>query len=88
MPSTMAYRRGDIVLVSFPFAAITSHISDDPDAVLLRRGDFAEGRLPRMSLVKTTKLFTMHSSLVAKRICALRIEKMEEVLRSLRGFFS
>ena len=116
MPSTTAYRRGDIVLVSFPFtdltsskrrpapvlsadsfnsagedlvlAAITSHITDDPHAVLIRRGDFAEGRLPKTSLVKTTKLFTMHSSLVAKRICALRTEKMEEVLRSLRAFFS
>ena len=116
MPSTMAYRRGDIVLVSFPFtdltsskrrpalilspdsfnsagvdlvlAAITSHITDDPHGVLIHRGDFAQGWLPKTSLVKTTKLFTMHSSLVAKRICALRIEKMEEVLRLLRGFFS
>lgn len=116
MPSTTAYRQGDVVLVSFPFtdltqskrrpalvlspdsfnaagedlvlAAITSHITNDPDAVLLQRGDFAEGWLPKTSLVKTTKLFTMHSSLVVKRICALRIEKMEEILRSMRGFFS
>ena len=116
MPSTTAYRRGDIVLVSFPFtdltsskrrpalilspdsfnaagvdlllAAITSQITDDPHGVLIRRGDFAQGGLPRTSLVKTTKLFTMHSSLVAKRICVLRIDKTEEVLRSLRGFFS
>ena len=67
-------------------AAMTSHISDDPDAVLLQRGDFAEGWLPRTSLMKTTKLFKMHSSLVAKRICTLRMEKMDEVLRSVRGF--
>ncbi len=116
MPSTTAYRQGDIVLVSFPFtdltsskrrpalvlspdsfnaagedlvlAAITSLITDDPGAVLLQRGDFAEGQLPKTSLVKTTKLITLHSSLVAKRICSLRIEKMDEVLRSMRGFFS
>ncbi len=69
-------------------AAITSHITDDPYAVLLLRGDFAEGWLPKTSQVKTTELFMMHSSLVAKRICALRIQKMEEVLRSLRGSFS
>ena len=68
--------------------AVTSHITDAPDAVLLRRGDFAEGWLPKPSLVKTTKLFTMPSSLIARRICALRIEKMEEVLRSVHGFFS
>ncbi len=69
-------------------AAITSHITDDPYAVLLQRGDFAKGWLPKTSQVKTTELFMMHSSLVAKRICALRIQKMEEVLRSLRGSFS
>ena len=85
MPSTMAYRQGDIVLVSFPFtdltsskrrpalvlspdsfnaagedlvlAAVTSHITNDPNAVHLWRGDFAEGRLPKPSMVKATKLF-------------------------------
>ena len=113
----MAYRQGDIVLVSFPFtdlssskrrpalvlspdsfnaagedlvlAAVTSHITDDPNAVHLWRGDFAEGRLPKPSMVmKATKLFTMHSSLIAKRIGTLGTEKMEEVLRSLRRFFA
>ena len=69
-------------------AAITSRIADDPNAVHLWRGDFAEGELPKASMVKTTKLFTMHSSRVVKRICALRIEKLEEVLASLRRFFS
>ena len=116
MPSTIAYRQGDIVLVSSPFtdltsskrrpalvlspdsfnaagedlvlAAITSHITGDPNAVHLWRGDFAEGGLPKPSIVKTAKLFTMQASLVAKRIGALRIGKMEEVLPSLRRFFS
>lgn len=39
-------------------------------------------------MVKATKLFTMHSSLIAKRIGALRSEKTDEVLRTLRRFFS
>ena len=69
-------------------AAITSHITDDPNAVHLRRGDFAEGGLPKASMVKTTKLFTMHSTLVVKRIGALRTGKMEVVLRTVRGFFA
>ncbi len=116
MPSTMPYRQGDIVLVSFPFtdltsskrrpalvlspdsfnatgedlvlAAVTSRITDDLHAVRLWRGDFAAGGLPRPSVVKPTKPFTMHSSLIAKRIGALRTDKMEEILRSLRRFFS
>ena len=69
-------------------AAVTSHITDDPNAVRLWRGDSAAGGLPKPSMVKTTKLFAMHSSLIAKRIGALRTEKMEEVLQSLRRFFS
>ena len=94
---TLSKRRPALVLSPDSFnvagedlvlAAITSHITDDPEAVLIRRGDFAGGWLPKTSLVKTTKLFTMHSSLIAKPICALRIEKMDEVLRSVRGFFS
>ena len=116
MPSTMAYRQGDIVLVSFPFtdlssskrrpalvlspdsfnaagedlvlAAVTSQITDDPNAVRLWRADFAVGGLPKPSMVRATKLFTMHSSLIAKRIGVLGTEKLEEVLRSLRRFFS
>ena len=116
MPSTMAYRQREVVLVSFPFtdltsskrrpalvlspdsfnatgedlvlAAVTSHISDDPKAVRLWPGDFAVGGLPKPSMVKATKLFTMHSSLIVKRIGALRTEKMEGILRSLRRFFS
>jgi hypothetical protein len=38
--------------------------------------------------VKVAKIFTVHSSLVLKRLCALRPEKLEDVLRELRGFFS
>ena len=104
MPSTIACKLDDSVLVSFPFtdlisskrrpalvlspdtfnvagedlvlATITSRITDDPNSVYLRRRDFARGRLPKASMVKMTKLFTMHSLLIARRICALRIEKM------------
>ena len=40
------------------------------------------------SMEKTSKLFTMHRSLVVKRVCTLRTGKREEILRSVRGFFS
>ena len=46
--------------------AITLHITDAPNAVHLRRGNFAEGGFPKASIVETTKLFAMYSSLVAK----------------------
>jgi mRNA interferase MazF len=69
-------------------AAITSHITDDPNTVQLSGADFSEGRLPKKSIVKTTKLFTIHSSLIVKKICALTREKTEETLGSVREFFS
>ena len=36
-------------------AAITSNITDDSNAIQLSGADFAEGRLPKQSIVKTTK---------------------------------
>ena len=41
-------------------AAITSHITHDPSAVQLAGTDYSEGRLPKKSIIKTTKLFTIH----------------------------
>ena len=115
MPSTTRYRRGDIVLFSFPFtdltatkrrpalvvspdsfndatsdlvlAAITSQISEDTPLIIVE-SDCVEGTLPKTSALKPTKLFTMHSTLVLKKVCALRREKLDTVLDDLRQFFS
>ena len=82
-PDSFNARKQDLVLV-----AITSQIGDDSQIVLLEDGDFREGRLPRRSVVKLTKLFTMHSSLIVKRICTLKLEEMDEILKDLRDFLS
>jgi mRNA interferase MazF len=115
MPSTTRYKRGDIILVPFPFTdlssskrrpalvvspenfndrmqdlvvvAITSQLTDQ-HAVLVEQGDCVDGTLPKTSVVKLAKLFTIHSTLVLKNICALRAEKLDTVLEELRRFFS
>jgi mRNA interferase MazF len=115
MPSTTRYKRGDIVLVSFPFTdlssskrrpalvispdafnehrqdlvlvAITSQVPDEI-TVTLDEDDYVDGTLPKKSFVKLAKLFTVHSTLVLKRICALRHDKLDAVLHELRQFFS
>src|SRR5215471_7477866 len=107
MPSTIRCKRGDIVLVPFPFtdltsskrrpalvvspdgfndraddlvvAAITSQLTEE-HAVRIDAHDCVDGMLPKTSIVKTTKVFTIHSSLVIKKICALRPERLEAVL--------
>jgi mRNA interferase MazF len=68
-------------------AAITSQLTEE-HAVLIDQRDCVEGMLPKMSVVKMTKIFTIHSSLVIKKICALRPERLEAVLDGLRRFFS
>jgi mRNA interferase MazF len=101
MPSTTIYKRGerrpalivspdsfntskeDVVLV-----AITSQIGTDSHAVLLDEGDFIEGTLPKPSRIRLSKIFTIHSALIVKRICGISKPKLEEVLKAIREFYS
>lgn len=115
MPSTTRYKRGDIVLVPFPFtdlsssqrrpalivspdsfnermqdivlAAITPQLTDDT-ALTIDQDDCIDGKLPKKSVVRPAKLFTIHSTLVLKKICAVRREKLDAVLGEIREFFS
>jgi mRNA interferase MazF len=113
MPFTTGYRRGDIVLVSFPFTDLSSSKrrpaliispdvfnehgvdvvlvaipSQEPEdkAIALAPDDFLEAALPKESFVRVAKIFTLHSTLIVKRVCALRPEKLDDVLRELRDF--
>ena len=116
MPSTTRYKRGDIVLVPFPFTdlrsskkrpalvvspdwfnssnqdlvlvGITSQIGDDPRSVLLDDADFVGGKLPKRSMVKLAKVFTIHSALIGKRICSITESKLEKILKTIREFYS
>jgi hypothetical protein len=72
----------DLVVV-----AITSQLTEQ-NAVTIEQGDCVDGMLPKVSVVKLAKVFTIHSTLVIKRICALRPEKLDAVLADLRRFFS
>ena len=67
--------------------AITSQEPDD-NAVTIDGHDCVDGELPKRSFVKLSKLVTVHSTLVLKRMCAVRGEKLQEVLQGLRGFLS
>ena len=115
MPSTTRYRRGDIVLVSFPFTdlssskrrpalvvspdsfndrlqdvvlvALTSNVAGD-DQIAVDPRDCVNGILPKPSAVRPAKMFTIHSSLVVRKICALRPEKLDQLLGEIRTFFS
>jgi mRNA interferase MazF len=81
-PDTFNARNEDVVLV-----AVTSQITREVATVLLRQRDVVDGVLPKESVARLAKLFTLHSSLVVKRLCRLKSEKRDELLRGLRSFF-
>ncbi|HET7480711.1 MAG TPA: type II toxin-antitoxin system PemK/MazF family toxin [Rubrobacteraceae bacterium] len=56
--------------------------------VLLEAHDLMEEKLPRRSMVKVGKLFTMHKGLVAARYGALKEQKLHEVLERLQNLFA
>jgi hypothetical protein len=65
-PDSFNVQQQDLVV-----AAITSQAPDVSEALILTSHDFSSGTLPKTSLVKPTKLFTIHSTLVIKRIAVL-----------------
>ena len=68
--------------------AITSQLTGDEYGFRLDQNDFVGGRLPKKSMLKPTKMFTIHSTLVQKKLCALKPEKLAEILENIRKFFS
>ena len=81
-PDSFNQTMQDVVL-----AAITTQGADD-SAFTIDPGDCIDGSLPKRSVVKPAKLFAMHSTLVLKKICALRQEKLDAVLADMPQFFS
>ena len=61
--------------------AITSQEPGDT-AVTIDGRDCVDGELPKRSSVKLSKLFTVHSTLVIKKMCAVRGEKLVESAQS------
>ncbi len=118
MPSTTTYKRGEVVLVPFPFTdlssakqrpalvvspdrwnaaqsdallvAITSQIPSllPPDDVLLSADDLRSGGLPKASLVRPTKLITIHQGLIRRSLGQVSDQTLQAILSKLRSFLS
>jgi mRNA-degrading endonuclease toxin of MazEF toxin-antitoxin module len=50
--------------------------------------DMVEEKLPRRSVVKVGRLFTMHRTLIARQFGTVKQYKLEEILSKLRTFFT
>jgi|SRR2546430_2662723 len=117
MPSTTTYKRGDVVLVPFPFtdlssakqrpalvvsadslnstrddllvAGITSQIPPTlaADEFLISANDMKATGLPKKSIVRLSKLVSLHRQLIVKRIGTLPPEPLGQLLARLRQLF-
>jgi len=117
-PSTTSCRRGDVVLVPFPFTDLSSAkqrpalvVSADswnaaqtdvvlvaptsqltgpraPADLVLTAADLQAGELPKPSLVRATKIFTMHQGLLRRTLGHLPESATAGVLAELRNFFA
>ena len=117
MPSTTNYKRGDVVLVPFPFtdltsakqrpalvvsadtfnaaredvlvAAITSQVPNTlaADEFMIPSVDLRACGLPKASIIRLSKLVSLHRQLVIKRIGALPPAVLSNVLTQLRQLF-
>jgi mRNA interferase MazF len=117
MPSTTSYKRGEVVLVPFPFtdltsvkqrpalivssdalnqirsdvlvAAITSQMPSQfaEDEMLVPLTELAQWGLPKPSVVKLTKLFSIHQGLIRKPLGRASEISLEIVLRKIQKQF-
>ena len=83
--SSERFRDEDLIL-----CAITSQIPQDVPQVevLLEAGDMVEKQLPKRSMIKPGKLFTIHRSLITSSYGGVKQHKLLEVLRTLRETFA
>jgi mRNA-degrading endonuclease toxin of MazEF toxin-antitoxin module len=117
MPSTTSYKRGEIVLVPFPFTDLTSVkqrpalvVSSDSlneirpdvlvaaissqlppqiagDEMLIPQAELAQWGLPKPSVIKLTKLFSIHQSLIRKTLGRAPDVSLQAVLRKIQKQF-
>ena len=68
--------------------AVTSQVVTTAGAVPLGRAEVIDGALPKDSIVRLGKIFTLHSSLIVKRICRLTPAKKTVLIRQLQEFLA
>lgn len=70
--------------------AITSQLPQRPSEweIPLEAGDMVEEKLPKRSVVKVGKLFTMHQKLIVRSFGTVKEQKLQKILDKLRMLFS
>ena len=79
-PKRLNTQRSDLVV-----AAITSQIPDalSDDEVLLSDTELRAGGLPKRSIVKLGKIFTIHKGLIRKKLGRIPQSTLDEIMKKL-----
>lgn len=72
-----------LVAVTSKFPAALSEIE-----IPLEKADLKEGILPKRSVVRLAKIFTMHRELIVKKAGSLKDQKIQEILDKLFVFLT
>ena len=73
----------DLILV-----AITSQLNPFPNSIQVLPTECEDGALPKESMIKLNKMFTLTTALITKKLCCVNDQKLNQVLASLRALFS
>ncbi len=73
----------DIIL-----AQITSQLSFSEFSINIKKEDFATGKLPVASYIKTNKLFSADKRIIIKKVGKLKQSKIKEIELSLVNLFT
>ena len=84
-PDRFNEKSEDLILV-----AVTSKFPPELSEIEipLENVDLKEGILPKRSVVRLAKIFTMHSGLIKKKAGSLKDQKIQEILDRLIGFLT
>ena len=69
-------------------AAITSNISEAKYSIHITESDFENETLPRPSLIRADKIYTLNQSIVYKKFDRLKKKVFKEVLTKIQTLFS
>ncbi len=70
--------RGDLILCQ-----ITGRSFEPKEEIIIKDEDFKEGNLYKKSFVRFAKLFTTDEKLISYKICKIKDEKINEIIRNL-----
>ena len=84
-PDSFNEKSEDLILV-----AVTSKFPPELSEIEipLENVDLKEGILPKRSVVRLAKIFTMHSGLIKKKAGSLKDQKIQEILDRLIAFLT